>query len=312
MAVWDKPKVLAVGGPTASGKTAFSIALAKALDGEIICADSMQLYKGLTIGTAKVTKQEAQGIPHHLVDLLSPEQSFSVADYITAASRCIDDITARGKLPILVGGTGQYIESLLCGMKLSPHKSDLALRDKLSDEAKALGNDVMHQRLAEIDPDYAAKVHPNNLGRVLRALELYYSAGITMTQQRLQSIPSEKPYQSLVFCLNWPDRTELYQRINTRVDQMLSQGVLAEAQLVFANRKAYTTAAQAIGYKEFFPFFEGTQPLEPCVEKLKQASRNYAKRQLTWFKRMEDVIWLDACDPQVISQALAHVSATFL
>lgn len=303
--------VVAVGGPTASGKTAFSVQLAKRLGGEIVCADSMQIYKGLDVGTAKATKEEMQGVPHHLMDFLPPEETFSVADFVEAANREVKAIAARGKLPILVGGTGLYIESLLNGVRFAEQKADPALREKLEREAAALGPEAMHQKLAAVDPDYAATVHPNNVGRVVRALELYYATGKTMSRQRAESLPATPPFDSLVFCLAPADRAQLYRRIDLRVDRMLEAGILEEAKLVFENRDRYRTAAQAIGYKEFFPYFEGTAELAACADRLKQASRNYAKRQLTWFRRMKNVVWLDPGDGSILQQAETTVREHF-
>ena len=305
----DKPKVLAIGGPTASGKTSLSVALAKRLNGEVICVDSMQIYRGLDVGTAKVTKEEMQGVPHHLVGFLAPEETFSVADFVALADRCIRDISARGKLPVLVGGTGLYMESLLNGIRFAEQKTDPAIRRQLEEQAAQLGAEAMHERLGDIDPEYAATVHPNNVGRVLRALELFQSTGVTMTSQRAQSKPVEPPYDSLLFCIGFEDRSILYQRIDRRVDLMLEQGILEEARLVFDHRETYHTAAQAIGYKEFFPYFLGESPLEPCVDKLKQASRNYAKRQLTWFRRMPRTIWLDGIQGELEAQTHAWIRA---
>ena len=303
--------MVAVGGPTASGKTAFSVQLAKRLGGEIVCADSMQIYKGLDVGTAKATKEEMQGVPHHLMDFLPPEETFSVADFVEAANREVKAIAARGKLPILVGGTGLYIESLLNGVRFAEQKADPALREKLEREAAALGPEAMHQKLAAVDPDYAATVHPNNVGRVVRALELYYATGKTMSRQRAESLPATPPFDSLVFCLAPADRAQLYRRIDLRVDRMLEAGILEEAKLVFENRDRYRTAAQAIGYKEFFPYFEGTAELAACADRLKQASRNYAKRQLTWFRRMKNVVWLDPGDGSILQQAETTVREHF-
>ena len=303
MADWDKMPVVAVGGPTASGKTAFSVQLAKRLGGEVVCADSMQIYKGLDVGTAKATKEEMEGVPHHLMDFLPPEETFSVADFVEAANREVQAITGRGRLPVLVGGTGLYIESFLNGVRFAEQKTDPALRERLEKEAGELGAQAMHRRLAAIDPDYAATVHPNNVGRVIRALELYYSSGKTMSRQRAESLPETPPFDSMVFCLAPAERSELYRRIDVRVDRMLEAGILEEAKMVWENRERYRTAAQAIGYKEFFPYFEGTADLAACADKLKQASRNYAKRQLTWFRRMENVIWLDPGDGQLVERA---------
>ncbi|HIX05421.1 MAG TPA: tRNA (adenosine(37)-N6)-dimethylallyltransferase MiaA [Candidatus Fournierella pullicola] len=295
--------VVAVGGPTASGKTAFSVQLAKRLGGEVVCADSMQIYKGLDVGTAKATKEEMEGVPHHLMDFLPPEETFSVADFVEAANREVQAITGRGRLPVLVGGTGLYIESFLNGVRFAEQKTDPALRERLEKEAGELGAQAMHRRLAAIDPDYAATVHPNNVGRVIRALELYYSSGKTMSRQRAESLPETPPFDSMVLCLAPAERSELYRRIDVRVDRMLEAGILEEAKMVWENRERYRTAAQAIGYKEFFPYFEGTADLAACTDKLKQASRNYAKRQLTWFRRMENVIWLDPGNGQLVERA---------
>ena len=303
--------VVAVGGPTASGKTAFSVQLAKRLGGEIVCADSMQIYKGLDVGTAKATKEEMQGVPHHLMDFLPPEETFSVADFVEAANREVKAVAARGKLPILVGGTGLYIESFLNGVRFAEQKADPALREKLEREAVALGPKAMHQKLAAVDLDYAATVHPNNVGRVVRALELYYATGKTMSRQRAESLPATPPFDSLVFCLAPADRAQLYRRIDLRADRMLEAGILEEAKLVFENRDRYRTAAQAIGYKEFFPYFEGTAELAACADRLKQASRNYAKRQLTWFRRMKNVVWLDPGDGSILQQAETTVREHF-
>ena len=303
--------VVAVGGPTASGKTAFSVQLAKRLGAEILCADSMQIYKGLDVGTAKATPEEMEGVPHHLMDFLPPEETFSVADFVAAANREARAVAGRGRLPMLVGGTGLYIESFLNGIRFAEQKTDPALREKLEREAEALGPAAMHERLAAIDPDYAAGVHPNNVGRVIRALELYYSTGKTMRRQRAESLPAAPPFDAVVFCLAPADRSRLYRRIDARVDKMLEAGILEEARTVWENRERYRTAAQAIGYKEFFPYFEGTADLTACAEKLKQASRNYAKRQLTWFRRMKNVVWLDPDEPQLVLRAEQMVREHF-
>ena len=303
--------VVAVGGPTASGKTAFSVQLAKRLGAEILCADSMQIYKGLDVGTAKATPEEMEGVPHHLMDFLPPEETFSVADFVAAANREARAVAGRGRLPMLVGGTGLYIESFLNGIRFAEQKTDPALREKLEREAEALGPAAMHERLAAIDPDYAAGVHPNNVGRVIRALELYYSTGKTMSRQRAESLPAAPPFDAVVFCLAPADRSRLYRRIDARVDKMLEAGILEEARTVWENRERYRTAAQAIGYKEFFPYFEGTADLTACAEKLKQASRNYAKRQLTWFRRMKNVVWLDPDEPQLVLRAEQMVREHF-
>ena len=304
MADLSKPRVVAVGGPTASGKTALSVALARAFDGEIINADSMQIYKNLDVGTAKPSAEERQGIPHYLLDFLSPETPYSVADFTAAADPLIRDITARGRLPLVVGGTGLYITSLLSGMAFAPEKTDPAIRARLQARADTEGSAALYAELQRIDPDYAAQVHPNNLPRVIRALELFEAAGRRMSDQRREARPAEAPYHALCLCLTCRDRAVLYSRIDRRVDEMVENSVLDEARQVYDHRDAYRTAAQAIGYKEFFPFFEGMTTLDECADKLKQASRNYAKRQLTWFRHMDGVVWLDASAPDAAARAV--------
>lgn len=303
--------MLAVIGPTATGKTALGVALAERFGGEIISADSMQLYKGLTVGTAKVTPEETHGIPHHAVDLLEPDQPFSVADFTALASRLEADLSARGKLPILVGGTGLYVQSFLYGVRFTAEKTPDGLREQLAAELKEKGPAAMYAELQAADPEAAAAIHPNNQVRVLRALEHYRATGKKLSEQKAASLPPEKPYRSLILGLDFPDRAQLYRRIDLRVDRMMEQGLLDEAKLVYDNRGRFKTAAQAIGYKEFFPYFAGESDVGPCVEKLKQASRNYAKRQLTWFRHMEDVVWLDASAPDV-QECAAQLTNEFL
>ena len=309
MADLSKPRVVAVGGPTASGKTALSVALARAFDGEIINADSMQIYKNLDVGTAKPSAEERQGIPHYLLDFLPPETPYSVADFTAAADPLIRDITARGRLPLVVGGTGLYITSLLSGMAFAPEKTDPAIRARLQARADTEGGAALYAELQRIDPDYAAQVHPNNLPRVIRALELFEATGRRMSDQRREARPAEAPYHALCLCLTCRDRAVLYSRIDRRVDEMVENSVLDEARQVYDHRDAYRTAAQAIGYKEFFPYFERTASLEACADKLKQASRNYAKRQLTWFRHMDGVVWLDLDEEDVTERACTLVRA---
>lgn len=303
MADLSKSRVIAVGGPTASGKTALSVGLAKAFGGEIINADSMQIYKNLDVGTAKPSIEERQGVPHYLLDFLPPETPYSVADFTAAADPLIQEITARGKLPLVVGGTGLYITSLLNGMAFTPEKTDPAIRARLQERAKAEGGAALYAELQSIDPDYAAQVHPNNLPRVIRALELYAATGRRMSEERVNARPAEPPYRSLCLCLTCRDRAVLYDRIERRVNLMVENGVLAEAKRVYDHRDTYRTAAQAIGYKEFFPYFEGTGSLDECTARLKQATRNYAKRQLTWFRRQNDAVWLYIDEENVLDRA---------
>ena len=304
----QKHPVLAVVGPTATGKTALGVALAEAFEGEVISADSMQIYKGLDVGTAKVAPEETHGIPHHAVDILEPDEPFSVADFVTLAGTLEADISARGRLPILVGGTGLYVQSFLYGVRFAAEKTPDGLREQLAAELAEKGPEAMYAQLQAVDPEAAAAIHPNNQVRVLRALEHYRATGKRLSEQKAESLPTERPYRSLVLGLDFPERAQLYRRIDLRVDKMMENGLLPEAELVYQNRERFKTAAQAIGYKEFFPYFEGNAALEDCVEKLKQASRNYAKRQLTWFRHMDGVVWLDAGAPDAVQTAIRKTS----
>ena len=298
-----KHPVVAVVGPTATGKTALGVALAEQFGGEVISADSMQIYKGLDVGTAKVTPEETHGIPHHGVDILEPDAPFSVADFTAMAGRLEQEIAGRGHLPILVGGTGLYVQSFLYGVRFTEEKAPAGLREQLAEELAQKGGAALYAELQQVDPEAAAVIHPNNQVRVLRALEHYRATGKKLSEQKADSLPPEKPYRSLILGLDFPERAQLYRRIDLRVDQMMEQDLLNEAKCVWEHRDTYKTAAQAIGYKEFFPYFAGERALAPCVEKLKQASRNYAKRQLTWFRHMEGICWLDASAPDVREQA---------
>ncbi len=299
-----KHPVVAVVGPTATGKTALGVSLAQHFSGEVISCDSMQIYKGLDVGTAKVTPEETCGIPHHGVDILTPDKTFSVADFTAMAAELEQQISARGHLPILVGGTGLYVQSFLYGVRFAEEKAPAGLREQLAAELVEKGGAAMYEQLKQADPEAAAAIHPNNQVRVLRALEHYRATGKKLSEQKADSLPPERPYRSLVLGLDFPDRADLYRRIDLRVDKMQDAGILQEAEYVWQNRETFRTAAQAIGYKEFFPYFEGTAPLDACTEKLKQASRNYAKRQLTWFRHMDGVVWLDAGAPDVVEAAL--------
>lgn len=306
MADWDNkpPKLAVVLGPTASGKTALALELARRFDAEIVSADSMQIYRGLDIGTAKVTAQEAAGIPHHLIDICEADCPFSVADYVARAHAAVLEITARGRLPLVTGGTGLYISSLLQGLRFVDTPPVDTLRARLAAEAAAEGPEAMWRRLQAVDPAAAAAIHPHNVKRVLRALELNRQTGCTMAEQAAASRPAAAPYDALVLGLRFADRAALYARIDRRVDAMMDAGLLKEARCVYEHRAQYATAAQAIGYKEFFPYFAGECTLEDSVEALKRASRRYAKRQMTWFERMPAVQWLPA-DPPPTEQAAA-------
>lgn len=283
--------LVAVVGPTASGKSDLAVQLAKALDGEIVSADSKQIYRYMTVGTAVPTREEKQGIPHHLMQFLSPDETFSVAEYVKCAGECIQEIDRRKKLPILVGGTGLYISSLLDNITFFETKSDPLMRSELEQLANDRGNEFLLDMLAQIDPDLAQKLHPNNLGRIIRGIEAYRLTGKTMTQLQAQSRLEPSPYRAVMIGLNYKDRQTLYRRIDTRVQKMIEQGLLEEIKNLI--HLGYSqTAAQAIGYKEFFDYLAGRGSLEDAISAVQQESRRYAKRQMTWFRRDERIRWL--------------------
>lgn len=297
--------VLAVVGPTASGKTALAVELAKRLGGEIVSADSMQIYKGMDIASAKPTEAEKQGIPHHMMDFLSPETPYSVAEYVKAARACILEIHKRQKLPILVGGTGLYVDSLLTGTQFIETETDFDLRARLETEFDALGGEKMLEKLAAFDRDTAARLHPNNRKRIIRAFEVYTLTGKTMTEALAASREKPSPFTPCYIGIAYENREILYDRINRRVDIMLENGLLAEARAFFQGTP--DTAAQAIGYKELKPYLDGVLSLDEAVENLKRATRNYAKRQITWFKRNPQIHWIyaDTCSKQaLLAQAI--------
>ena len=287
-----KHPVVAVVGPTATGKTALGVALAEQFGGEVISADSMQIYKGLDVGTAKVTPEETHGIPHHGVDILEPDAPFSVADFTAMAGRLEQEIAGRGHLPILVGGTGLYVQSFLYGVRFTEEKAPAGLREQLAEELAQKGGAALYAELQQVDPEAAAVIHPNNQVRVLRALEHYRATGKKLSEQKAASLPSERPYRSLILGLDFPDRAALYRRIDLRVDKMLDAGLLAEAELVWNNRSRFRTAAQAIGYKEAVAAVRGEASPQDAVAAIQLASRRYAKRQLTWLRRDPDLFWI--------------------
>ncbi len=287
----NKPFVLAVAGPTASGKTSLGIELAKELDGEIISADSMQIYKGMDIASAKPTVEEMQGIPHHLIDFLDRGVTFSAADYVKLAKEKIEDVLSRGKQPIIVGGTGLYISSLLDNVKFSEGGSDENFRAELYKFAEKNGNDALYARLCETDPVAAESIHQNNLVRVIRALEVYHVTGRKFSELKAESRLEESPYDSLIIGLDYADRQVLYNRINLRVDEMVKLGLVEEARALWSE-SGMKTAANAIGFKELIPYFENQMTLEECIDKIKQETRRYAKRQLTWFRKNERIRWI--------------------
>lgn len=284
-------KILAVAGPTASGKTALAIELAKRFSGEVVSCDSMQIYKGMDVGTAKPDKEEMSGIPHHMIDIATPEERFSVAEYCRLARAAIDEIHSRGKLPILAGGTGLYMDSVLNNTDFKDFQGDAAFCSEMQSLAERQGNHAVHRLLFEKDPTAAQSIHPNNLKRVIRALEVCHVTGKTFTQVNAESI--RKPvYDAYVLGIE-TDRQLLYDRIDRRVDIMLERGLLDEVkQLKAAGIGRDTTAMQAIGYKELLDFLDGAVSLQAAVDKIKQESRRYAKRQLTWFRRNPDINWV--------------------
>ncbi len=289
----NKIKLFAVCGPTASGKTALSIALAKALDGEIVSCDSMQIYKGMEIGTAKPTEEEMQGIPHHLLDFCDPTETFSVVDYTNRAREAIRDIVSRGKTAFLVGGTGLYARSLLREVPFTENSRDDAVRAALQEEFEKEGIDGIYARLKEVDPESAEQIHPNNTKRVIRAMEYYLIAGEPFSAQAKASKLVASNYDYKMLCLDFRDREVLYDRINRRVDIMLECGLLQEARHYYEKYgTSGKTSVQAIGYKELFPYFDGYCTLDEAVENIKRETRRFAKRQLTWFRREENTVWL--------------------
>ena len=283
--------MIAVVGPTASGKTALSIDLALQFDGEIVSADSKQIYRHMTVGTAAPDEEEKRGVPHHLMQFLAPDALFSVAEYVDLAGKCIREINARGKLPVLTGGTGLYVSSLLDNITFFENKSDPALRKELEELAAEKGNEFVLDELRKVDPELAQTLHPNNLGRVIRGIEAYRLTGITMSEQQRLSRQNPSPYDCCVIGLNYRDRQKLYDRIDKRVHVMMEKGLLDEIRQLIAMGYS-STAAQAIGYKEFFDYLEGKGSLEEAIAKVQMESRRYAKRQLTWFRRDERVNWL--------------------
>jgi len=284
----ERTKVIAIVGATASGKTALGVELAKRLDGEVISADSMQIYEGLDIATAKPTQEEMQGIPHHFISIIPRSERFSVADYVQLANAKIQEVHARGKMPIMVGGTGLYIDSVLSGMEFQP-ETDSTVRKELENRLAIEGKEKLYAELQTLDPLACEKIHPNNSVRLIRALEVCLTSGMTFTEYKRQNIAHPSPYDSIIIGLEW-DREVLYSRINQRVDMMVEMGLIEEVRQ--ARGQEMQTAAAAIGYKELLPYLDGTATLEECLDILRQETRRYAKRQLTWFRRNAQIRWL--------------------
>ena len=287
-----KTKVIAIVGPTASGKTSLSIEVAKNFNGEIVSADSMQIYKGMNIATAKPSEEEMQGIKHYLIDFLPADKSYSVGQYVLDAQNAISDIVAKGKTPIICGGTGLYVDSLLNGIDFVENSSDDIIREELYLLLESNGIDYMLDMLRQFDPESAERLTPErNPKRIIRAIEFYKTTGTTITEQNKKSKLNESVYEPLVFGLTAKDRQYIYDRVNKRVDIMLNDGLLDEAKTVLDSDLS-DTASKAIGYKQLQSYFDGTDELDACVERLKTETRHYAKRQLTWFRRNDNINWI--------------------
>lgn len=303
-------KIVVVCGPTASGKTALGVALAQALNGEVVGADSMQIYRGMDVGTAKPTEEERQGIPHHMIDVADPEEEFSVARYVEQASACVDDILARGKCPIVVGGTGLYIDSLVRGRQFAPFEG--RVRQQLTERLTEAGVEALYEELRRIDPERAAKLPQGDERRIVRALEIYYETGKTITQHDRESAALPPRYAAETLFLNYADRTDLWRRIDDRVDAMVAQGLVEEVTaLLQRGLSPSCTALQAIGYKEFSAALQGEESLEQALEEVKLRSRQYAKRQVTWFRRNERALRWEWKKTPDLGEAL-RVSTEFL
>ena len=301
-----KIPVIAVVGPTASGKTALSINIAKRFRGQVVSADSMQIYEKMNIATAKPTDDEMQGIPHHLIGFQPINKKFSVAEYVKLASSCIEKIYNDGDLPVVAGGTGLYVDSLLQNIQFSKEDENTEMRKELTAMFDEKGAEFMLEWLRKIDPQTAEKLHLNDKSRIIRALEVYRLTGKTLTEQKILSRLEESPYRVLYVGINYRDRNVLYDRINRRVDIMVNDGLLDEAK-DFYNIPADKTACQAIGYKELTPYFNGEKTLDECLESLKIETRHYAKRQLTWFRKNENINWVYPDDYENTEEMLEYV-----
>lgn len=291
-----KPKVIVIVGPTASGKTALSIELAKKINGEIISCDSMQIYKDMNIGSAKPTIEEMQGIKHYIIDEVEPTQRFSVAEYKKRAEKAIEEIIKKGKIPIVVGGTGLYANSLIYGIEYNEIEYDEKYRNKLMEQAQTEeGLKTLFEKAKKLDPKAMEKISKNDKKRIIRVLEIYNSTGKTKTEHEKESRKKAIKYDYKVFALNI-ERSVLYERINKRVDIMIEQGLIEEVKNILKKYNEFPTAMQAIGYKEIVEYLDGNLTKQEAIEKIKKESRRYAKRQITWFKKIENVKWLDGLD----------------
>lgn len=288
-----RPRVVVVCGPTASGKTALGIALAKRLGGEVVSADSMQVYRGMDIGTAKPTKEEMDGVHHHMLDVASLKENYSVARYVAEASRCVDDILRRGKIPLVVGGTGLYIDALLQGQKFAEGVPESAVRERLRKRAAEEGIAGLWTELQVVDPESAKRLHPNDTKRIIRALEVFHETGKSISEHNRESRHRPPRYESLTIGLDFQEREELRKGIDRRVEEMVSRGLLSEVErLIGAGIPKNSTAMQAIGYKELVSAFETGIPVSEAVEEIKLRTKQYAKRQRSWFRRNASVHWI--------------------
>lgn len=287
-----KQKVIVIAGPTASGKSSLAIALAKKINGEIVSCDSMQIYKDMTIGTAKVTSEEQDGVPHYLIDFVSPDKRYTVSDFCKDAKNAIEKILSKGKAPILVGGTGLYINSLIYEIDYPEIKTDETYRNQLEKIVRDEGLEKLYKEACKIDEEAMKKISPNDKKRILRVLEIYHDTGKTKTEQEIESRKKEVPYDYKVFAIDM-EREILYERIEKRVDIMIEQGLIQEVQELLNKYISFPTAMQGLGYKEVKQYLEGYITKSEMVEIIKKETRHYAKRQLTWFRKNKDIVWLN-------------------
>lgn len=302
----NKIPLLVVVGPTASGKTSLAVTLAKRYHGEVVSADSMQIYRGMNIATAKPDQAEMDGIRHHLMDFLPSGAVYSVADYVRDAHACIRELTAADILPVVAGGTGLYVDSLIRNIRYAEIPSNSEIRRRLEEQAKEKGTADMLSELSAVDPEAASRLHVNDQKRIIRALEVYQVSGVTITEYNRRSRAVESPYRPFIIGLQVRDRSVLYERINRRVDQMVEAGLIEEARAFF-NDPYSSTAIQAIGYKELLPHFTGAISLNEAVEDIKRETRRYAKRQLSWFRRNPDINWFYLDDYASAAEMEDHI-----
>lgn len=289
----QKKPLIVIVGPTAAGKTSLSIELALEINGEIISADSMQVYKYMDIGTAKPTLEERKGVKHYLIDEVEPDQEFNVAKYKELADKYINEILSKNRLPIMIGGTGLYVDTVINNIQFSETICDWEYRQQLTETAKTKGNEYVHKMLEEVDPDAAARLHPNNLRRIIRALEVYKYTGVPISKHQEESVKKPSPYHTAIIGLTM-DRQRLYERINKRIDIMLEQGLIDEVKkLMDMGYTKELTSMKGLGYKEIIDYLNGKTTLDEAIEILKRDTRRYAKRQLTWFRRNENIHWIE-------------------